>query len=168
MLIFNMLNNIGQASLPQACPVCLHEPVSADDCRPNKALRTTIKVFLRKKGIEREAARKKELVDKATTSAASATSQADAQRLPDLATSIVGGETARDGDSNAREVSQAYRSVPVSDTSPIPQALPIKELTDIPNMSIEVSILFMLQHKGLLTTNSLSAKPKNQGYRIKV
>ena len=50
----------GQASLPQACPVCLHEPVKGDDCRPNKALRTTIKVFLRKKGIEREAAQKKE------------------------------------------------------------------------------------------------------------
>jgi hypothetical protein len=47
----------------------LHEPVKADDCRPNKALRTTIKVFLRKKVIERDAARKKELLDKAVTTA---------------------------------------------------------------------------------------------------
>lgn len=61
-----MLTSQGQASLPQACPVCLHEPVKADDCRPNKALRTTIKVFLKKKGIEREAARKQEAVEKVT------------------------------------------------------------------------------------------------------
>lgn len=52
----------GQESLPQACPVCLHEPVNKDDCRPNKALRTTIKVFLKKKAVEREAARKKEML----------------------------------------------------------------------------------------------------------
>ena len=51
---------LGQESLPQACPVCLHEPVIKDDCRPNKALRTTVKAFLKRKGIELETARKKE------------------------------------------------------------------------------------------------------------
>lgn len=65
---------LGQSSLPEACPVCLHEPVDKDDCRPNKALRTTIKVFLRKKGMEREAAKKKEMLEKVpATSAISAT-----------------------------------------------------------------------------------------------
>lgn len=59
-----MLIRSGQAALPQACPVCFHEPVKADDCKPNKALRTTIKVFLRKKGMEREAMRKKEKLEK--------------------------------------------------------------------------------------------------------
>ena len=45
--------------------MCLHEPVNKDDCRPNKALRTTIKVFLKKKGVEREGARKKEMLAQA-------------------------------------------------------------------------------------------------------
>lgn len=68
----------GQASLPVACPVCLHEPMVPDDCRPNKALRTTIKVFLKKKVMERETARKKEALDKA-----SATPATPATPLPD-------------------------------------------------------------------------------------
>ena len=41
--------------------MCLHEPISKDDCRPNKALRTTVKAFLKRKGIELEAAKKKEM-----------------------------------------------------------------------------------------------------------
>jgi hypothetical protein len=36
-----------QATLPSSCPVCEHSPLSPDDCKPHKALRTTIKVFLR-------------------------------------------------------------------------------------------------------------------------
>lgn len=36
-----------QATLPNSCPVCSHSPLSPDDCKPHKALRTTIKVFLR-------------------------------------------------------------------------------------------------------------------------
>lgn len=70
LFAFALLTGPGQSSLPQACPVCLHEPVKADDCRPNKALRTTIKVFLRKKGIERDAAHKKESLDQPVTSSA--------------------------------------------------------------------------------------------------
>lgn len=34
--------------------------MKADDCRPNKALRQTVKIFLKKKLIDRENARKKE------------------------------------------------------------------------------------------------------------
>ena len=44
----------GQGSLPEACPVCAHEPVKAELCKPNKALRTTIKVFLRTEEKKRE------------------------------------------------------------------------------------------------------------------
>ncbi|KAI6885514.1 hypothetical protein KC334_g15821, partial [Hortaea werneckii] len=33
--------------LGDACPVCQHTPVAAEDCKPNKALRTTIKAFLK-------------------------------------------------------------------------------------------------------------------------
>ncbi|KAL7270387.1 hypothetical protein RUND412_006908 [Rhizina undulata] len=36
-----------RAALPNVCPVCDHSPLSADDCKPNTALRTTVAVFLR-------------------------------------------------------------------------------------------------------------------------
>lgn len=50
----------GQSTLPSSCPVCEHTPVAAADCKPNKSLRTTIKVFLRTEEKKREALRLKE------------------------------------------------------------------------------------------------------------
>ena len=50
----------GQSTLPPSCPVCEHTPVAAADCKPNKSLRTTIKVFLRTEEKKREALRLKE------------------------------------------------------------------------------------------------------------
>jgi len=50
-----------QSSLPSSCPVCEHSPLSAEDCNPNKSLRTTIKVFLRTAEKKREALRSKEV-----------------------------------------------------------------------------------------------------------
>ncbi|KAL9632382.1 MAG: hypothetical protein Q9164_005356, partial [Protoblastenia rupestris] len=44
-------------------------PVNAEDCRPNKALRQTVKIFLKKKVIDKENARKKELLEKAAAAA---------------------------------------------------------------------------------------------------
>ena len=58
--------SIGQKSLGPFCPICLHEPVSADDCRPNKALRTTVKVFIKKRGHDKQEAVKKEMASKAS------------------------------------------------------------------------------------------------------
>lgn len=46
---------LGQASLPETCPVCDHTPLSADLCKPNKALRTTLKAFLRSEEKKRSA-----------------------------------------------------------------------------------------------------------------
>ncbi|OQD82880.1 hypothetical protein PENANT_c019G04396 [Penicillium antarcticum] len=43
-----------QTSLPDTCPVCAHTPVSPDLCKPNKALRTTLKAFLRTEEKKRE------------------------------------------------------------------------------------------------------------------
>ncbi|OGM51338.1 hypothetical protein ABOM_000143 [Aspergillus bombycis] len=43
-----------QASLPETCPVCAHTPLSSDLCKPNKALRTTLKAFLRTEEKKRE------------------------------------------------------------------------------------------------------------------
>lgn len=45
---------LGQASLPETCPVCAHTPLSSDLCKPNKALRTTLKAFLRTEEKKRE------------------------------------------------------------------------------------------------------------------
>ncbi|KAJ5742457.1 uncharacterized protein N7511_011476 [Penicillium nucicola] len=43
-----------QTSLSDTCPVCAHTPVSPDLCKPNKALRTTLKAFLRTEEKKRE------------------------------------------------------------------------------------------------------------------
>lgn len=53
----------GHATLPSSCPVCEHSPLSADDCKPHKSLRTTIKVFLRTEEKKRESSRPKESKD---------------------------------------------------------------------------------------------------------
>ncbi|KAJ3475028.1 hypothetical protein NLG97_g9604 [Lecanicillium saksenae] len=53
------------SSLPSSCPVCEHSPLSADDCTPNKSLRTTIKVFLRTAEKKREANKPKEVAEPA-------------------------------------------------------------------------------------------------------
>lgn len=127
-----MLTRTGQSSLPQACPVCLHEPVKADDCRPNKALRTTIKVFLRKKGIEREAALKKESLDKPVAS------PAEPPLSQGLGTSVFG-----DGKPNGvvAEIPSGIqnkiepRNDPSTDAH---QASHLEDQVDIPRPSIEV------------------------------
>ena len=49
----------GHSRLPAQCPVCEHSPLSAEDCKPNKSLRTTIKVFLRTEEKKREQAKEK-------------------------------------------------------------------------------------------------------------
>jgi hypothetical protein len=33
--------------LPEACPICQHSPVDAEDCKPNKSLRITINAFVK-------------------------------------------------------------------------------------------------------------------------
>ena len=40
--------------MPDTCPVCAHTPLSTDLCKPNKALRTTLKAFLRTEEKKRE------------------------------------------------------------------------------------------------------------------
>ncbi|KAL8388555.1 hypothetical protein RB595_009053 [Gaeumannomyces hyphopodioides] len=54
-----------QSTLPTSCPVCEHSPLSADDCKPNKALRTTIKLFVRTEEKKREAPRSKDAQESA-------------------------------------------------------------------------------------------------------
>ncbi|KFY92618.1 hypothetical protein V500_04115, partial [Pseudogymnoascus sp. VKM F-4518 (FW-2643)] len=52
-----------QSSLPSSCPVCEHKPVAAEDCKPHKSLRTTIKVFLRTEEKKRVALQAKAIKD---------------------------------------------------------------------------------------------------------
>lgn len=53
-IVPNLISVLGQASLSDTCPVCTHTPVSPDLCKPNKALRTTLKAFLRTEEKKRE------------------------------------------------------------------------------------------------------------------
>lgn len=137
-----MLTCQGQASLPQACPVCLHEPVKADDCRPNKALRTTIKVFLKKKGIEREAARKQEAVEKiAATPVNTTTPQIEAAPIiahsqTSTAPASNNLESKTDGLLQPSDGSQKINS---SKASPAHMTLPNADQKDVPRPSIEVN-----------------------------
>lgn len=143
-------NASGQASLPEACPVCLHEPVKPDDCRPNKALRTTIKVFLKKKVIERDTTEKKKraaekaaaapLTDQIPAAVVSAAEGAADQ--PSSTTTSLPHKTdisvPLDGKSASRDASQAPQtpSDPAKATGPL---MPTEAQKDVPQMSIEVS-----------------------------
>lgn len=66
-------NSSGHSSLPSSCPVCEHSPLSADDCTPNKSLRTTIKVFLRTAEKKREASKPKDMPEPAPETPVEAT-----------------------------------------------------------------------------------------------
>lgn len=53
-VITEILTVLGQGALPESCPVCAHSPLDAALCKPNKALRTTLKAFLRTEEKKRE------------------------------------------------------------------------------------------------------------------
>ena len=115
-----------------------------DDCRPNKALRTTIKVFLKKKVMERETARKKEAVEKASAAPA-----APATPLPDqtpashtsetpvlpLTSATVDSSDAKQGSPDMSQPPQGQDGVGVKNEE---SAIPTEAQKDIPQESIEV------------------------------
>ncbi|KAJ5129930.1 uncharacterized protein N7515_005969 [Penicillium bovifimosum] len=85
-----------QASLSETCPVCTHTPVSPDLCKPNKALRTTLKAFLRTEEKKRE--KDRQSAAPSATPAPSDTTPADTKApVPD---------TARDQNGPAAESTQ--------------------------------------------------------------
>ncbi|KAK3656553.1 hypothetical protein LTR56_002900 [Elasticomyces elasticus] len=62
--------------LGEACPVCQHTPVSGEDCKPNKNLRTTISAYIKTEQNKRQKAQEKEArLAAATPVAAPATSE---------------------------------------------------------------------------------------------
>ena len=118
-----------------------------DDCRPNKALRTTIKVFLKKKVMERETARKKEAMEKAIpTPATPATPLPDQTTAPNLSETpapppvpaIVDSSDAKQG---FRDVSQPTEAQDNAGLKTEGSIIPTEAQKDIPQDSIEVKSL---------------------------
>ena len=133
----------GQALLPEACPVCLHEPISKDDCKPNKALRTTIKIFMKKKIMERETAKKKEELSKrpVPTPVTPATPAANVTTAPGTAattaSSVAADPKVQDQISKPTE---ALEPPKLADLAAAESNLPTEAEKDVPQQSIEVCI----------------------------
>ncbi|CEI68641.1 hypothetical protein FVEN_g7908 [Fusarium venenatum] len=138
-----------QSNLPASCPVCEHSPLSAEDCNPNKSLRTTIRVFLRTAEKKREASRPKE--DKNSEPATPV--EAPKQNLPDTEMSAV--ETALehnsgvDAPSNQIDRAENIKSTPAQpanqdisshDNTPTTKAPGHDEAGDIQNVPAEGSV----------------------------
>lgn len=82
------------STLPASCPVCEHSPLSADDCKPHKALRTTIKVFLRTEEKKRESNRPKDVATTPITPVNPSPISGTAPAIPEQALPAEGTETA--------------------------------------------------------------------------
>jgi hypothetical protein len=133
----------GQSTLPSSCPVCEHTPVAAEDCKPNKSLRTTIKVFLRTEEKKREALRLKDLKNTPPDTPVTPVTPIDA-----LAASTLPLESAPTLAPDAKDEAPQPPSVEPSTagdldgqvpaTEPIAAELPTEDQQDIPQPSIEV------------------------------
>ena len=147
----------GQASLPVACPVCLHEPMVPDDCRPNKALRTTIKVFLKKKVMERETIRKKDAMEKALAAPATpATPLLEQTPAPQPSETPAPPPTATvidnsDANQGFRDVSHPLQAKDDAGSKTEESAIPTEAQKDIPQESIEVKPLIHIRDHLSLT-----------------
>ena len=128
-----------------------------DDCRPNKALRTTIKVFLKKKVMERETARKKEAVEKAfTTPATPATPlldqtpapQPSETPAPDPTSAVADSTDVKQGSGDGSQAAQAQDDAGLKTEE---SAIPTEAQKDIPQESIEVKSLIHTRERSSLT-----------------
>ena len=133
---------LGQQSLAEACPICLHEPVVAEDCRPNKALRTTVKVFLRKKGIERDAALKKEMANKVAppSSASPAPTHVNETSQTPAASAAFPAEPGAQHALESHENPEIAQSQKTQDLNTDGKSASYEAQHDIPKQSIEVSL----------------------------
>ncbi|KAL8665770.1 MAG: hypothetical protein Q9168_007628 [Polycauliona sp. 1 TL-2023] len=129
-----------QSSLPQACPICLHEPVKAEDCRPNKTLRMTIKAFLKKIATEREKAQKKQASDKAAANPVPAVVDSN-ERAPSVAATTTPAAQPSQEDDPARASQETPNSPSRPDQakpSTNGEPMPTEAQMDVPQPSIEV------------------------------
>lgn len=128
-----------------------------DDCRPNKALRTTIKVFLKKKVMERETARKKEAVEKVSATPATPATllpdqtpapQPPETSAPPLTSAVTDSSDAKQG---SRDVSQPPQSQEHAGSKTEGSVIPTEAQKDIPQESIEVKPIVHIGEHSLLT-----------------
>jgi hypothetical protein len=122
-----LISAIGQSTLPSSCPVCEHTPVAAEDCKPNKSLRTTIKVFLRTEEKKREAFRSKEVKNSPPPT------------LPDVAATPVETPTGADA-VESKALSPGPTADLIQETPENDTATPQNAEQDIPQPSIEVCV----------------------------
>ncbi|KAG8531445.1 uncharacterized protein KY384_003074 [Bacidia gigantensis] len=127
--------------LETTCPICFHEPINAEDCRPNKALRQTIKIFLKRKAIDRDNAKKQEALQKAAANIAAepVTPQTDTAPLGRHATSdeVRSEQISHGVKQESPSVSAATSGVPqVEQKNQLPAASGDAQ-KDIPQQSIE-------------------------------
>jgi hypothetical protein len=92
-----------QSTLPASCPVCEHSPLSADDCKPHKALRTTIKVFLRTEEKKRESNRPKDTAPTPITPVGPSPISATAPAIPEQVSAVEGTEAVEEQQGPATE-----------------------------------------------------------------
>jgi len=120
--------------------------VKGDDCKINKALRNTIKAFLRKKGIERDQALKKELASRAPAAPASPdnTTTNDTSNDEAFRASADAAEFPTDPSvqppPNASGMSVVLQSTDSLEQKPDGRGQSSEAQMDIPRPSIEVSI----------------------------
>jgi hypothetical protein len=130
--------------------------VAAEDCKPNKSLRTTIKVFLRTEEKKREALRLKDLKNTppdtpatpATPVDALATSTLLLESAPLLAP-VVKDEAPQLPSVEPSTAGDQGEQVPA--TEPVTAELPTEAQQDIPQPSIEVQTLNLLFSSTMLT-----------------
>lgn len=142
--------------MPSSCPVCEHTPVAAEDCKPNKSLRTTIKVFLRTEEKKREALRLKDLKNTPPDTPATPATPVDALSASALLleSAPTRGSNVKDEASQAASVDQsaaADQDGQVAATESVGVQGPTEAQQDIPQPSIEVQTITHLSFSLPLT-----------------
>lgn len=112
----NLTSAIGHVNLPSSCPVCEHSPLSAEDCNPNKSLRTTIKVFIRTAEKKREAQRNKEAKETPPITPVDAAKP----NIPDAEASAPAPTAEGQGEVVAEQQDEATKSAPLQADTVVP------------------------------------------------
>lgn len=123
--------------------------MKAEDCRPNRSLRTTVKAYLKKQVTLREQAQKKQAVKQAADQAAATPAVVPAPTQAENTSSTVpNGVPAAPKDEKAPTSGKASgisRSTEHSKPSAEGEIVPTEAQKDVPQPSIEVSIPCPLQ-----------------------
>lgn len=131
----------GQSTLPSSCPVCEHTPVAAADCKPNKSLRTTIKVFLRTEEKKREALRLKE--EKNSPPVVEPSSLVETPAAVSAPAEEPVAQPSNDAEATEELKTEETPAAPLDDATPKPEDSEqlAEDQQDVPQPSIEVRSL---------------------------